>query len=635
MEARRLSRRIVALKTRKNLVVLALSSFLATCTMALFSSIAISSSWQLDWQGWAAIAVAMGVFLLNATTSLPAEVIFLGGTSFLFVSGILTEKDALAGFSNPGMITVAVLYIVVTGLSQTGGLNWISQRVLGMPKGQNAALFRLMTPVMGMSAFLNNTPVVAMFIPVVSDWARKLRISPSKLMIPLSYAAIFGGACTLIGTSTNLVVNGLLISATDLPGLQLFDLTVIGLPCAIAGTIYLFLAHPWVLPNRQPVISESDDVRRYTVEMMIPVDSPLINKSIEQAGLRHLPGLYLVEIVREHTIMPAVSPQEILHADDRLVFIGAIDSIVDLHRLRGLQPATDEVFKLDIPRSERCLIEAVVSNTCPLIGQTIREGRFRTCYNAVVLAVGRNGERLPGKIGNITLQPGDTLLLEANSNFLSQQRISNDFYLVNGIPNSEPLRHEKAPIAIAILGIMVLLTAIGTMSMLKAAIIASVIMILTGCCSSIRALRNIEWSVLLVIGAALSIGKALETTGAAGAIATSLIQFSGDKPWLALAIIYAVTNLLTEAITNNAAAALVFPIALALSQDLNVNFMPFAIAIMIAASASFSTPIGYQTNLMVYGPGGYKFTDFMRVGIPLNVLFCLITVVLTPLFYPF
>jgi len=635
MEARGFSHRLFASKTRKNFLFLGFLSFLIVCTITFFSFLIISSSFELSWQGWIAIAVAVSVFLLNTSTNLPTEIIFLGGMAVLFVSGILTEADALAGFSNPGMITVAVLYIVVTGLSQTGGLNWISQRVLGFPKGQNAALMRLMPPVMGMSAFLNNTPVVAMFIPVVSDWSRKLKISPSKLMIPLSYAAIFGGICTLIGTSTNLVVNGLLISVTGSSGLKLFDLALIGIPCAIVGMIYLYLAHPWVLPNRRAVVSDSDDVRQYTVEMMLPIDSPLAGKSIEQAGLRQLPGLYLVEIIRKQMIMPAVSPKEILRDGDRLVFIGMIDSIVDLHRLRGLQPATNQVFKLDIPRSERCLIEAVVSNTCPLIGKTIREGQFRTQYNAVVLAVGRNGSRLRGKIGSVRLRPGDTLLLEANSNFLSQQRISNDFYLVNGIPDSEPLRHEKAPLAIFILLFMVILTAFGILSMLKAAILASVVMILTRCCSSVRALRNIEWSVLLVIGAALSIGKALESTGAAKAIASSLIQFSGDNPWLALAIIYIVTNLLTEVITNNAAAALVFPIALALAQNLNVNFLPFAITIMIAASASFSTPIGYQTNLMVYGPGGYKFTDFMRVGIPLNILFCIITVALTPFFYPF
>ena len=635
MEARRLSRLVLVPKTWKHWLWLTFTGFFLTSMFGVMSYILTSPHGGFSWQAWLAIAVTIGVFLLNAITALPAEVVFLGGTAVLFISGILTEQDALAGFSNPGMITVGVLYIVVTGLSQTGGMNWIAQQVLGLPRGHNAALLRLMTPVMGMSAFLNNTPVVAMFIPVVSDWSRKLRISPSKLMIPLSYAAIFGGACTLIGTSTNLVVNGLLISATDLPGLKLFDLAAVGLPCAIAGMIYLFLTSGWLLPNRQPVISDTDDVRQYTVEMVVYRNSPLINKSIEKAGLRNLPGLYLVEIIRQESIFPAVSPQEILQAGDHLVFIGMIDSIVDLHRLRGLRPATDHVFKLDTSRFNRCLIEAVVSNSCPLLNKTIGEGKFRTRYNAVVLAVARNGARLQGKIGNICLTAGDTLLLEANPEFLSRQRLSRDFYLVNGIPNSEPIRHEKAPLALVILLGMVLLASLGLMSMLKAAIIASVVMIMTGCCSSIRALRNIQWSVLLVIGAALSIGKALESTGAACAIASNLIQLSGENPWLALVIIYGVTNLLTEAITNNAAAALVFPIALALAHNLGVNFMPFAIAIMIGASASFATPIGYQTNLMVYGPGGYRFTDFMRVGIPLNILFCLITIILTPIFYPF
>ncbi|GAB4540796.1 MAG: SLC13 family permease [Pleurocapsa sp.] len=642
MQVKRFARRSLAPKTTKQWLLLIGVGLVGTMAIALLPVLLTSPLMDLAWQGWLTVGVTIGVFLLNAATSLSAEIVFLAGAAILFVSGTLNEQDALAGFSNAGMITVAVLYIVVTGLAQTGSLNWIQERVLGLPKGEKRALFRLMTPVMAMSAFLNNTPIVAMFIPVVSDWARKLRISPSKLMIPLSYAAIFGGICTLIGTSTNLVINGLLISATDSPGLKLFDLAWVGLPCAIAGILYLFAVQGWLLPNRNPAIGGRDeaggyqlDMMHYTTEMMIPLDSPLVGKSVEEAGLRHLPELYLVEIVRQKSIIAAVSPQEILQANDQLIFVGAIASIIDLQRLRGLQPATDEVFKLDSPPSQRCLIKAVVSNACPLVGKTIREGKFRTQYNAVVLAVSRNGERIPGKIGNIRLQPGDILLVEANPAFLSQRNLTKDFYVIDPIPNSEPLRHEKAPLAIAILGVMVFLATVGWMSMLKAAVLASIVMLLTGCCSAAKALNNIEWSVLLVIGAALSIGKALESTGAAGAIASTVISFAGDNPWVTLVIIYAVTNLLTEMITNNAAAALVFPIALSLANNLEVSIMPFIITIAIAASASFSTPIGYQTNLMVYGPGGYKFSDFLRVGIPLNIIFWLVTVSLTPVFYPF
>ncbi|MEM9004119.1 MAG: SLC13 family permease [Cyanobacteria bacterium P01_F01_bin.86] len=590
---------------------------------------------NLSWQGWLTIGVTGMAFFLNAATSLPAEIVFLGGLALLFVSGVLPTAEALSGFSNAGMITVGVLYVVVSGLQNTGALAWISQHVLGLPKNQSVALLRLTMPIMGLSAFLNNTPVVAMFIPVVNDWCRKLRISPSKLMIPLSYSSIFGGLCTLIGTSTNLVVSGLLVSATDHPGLGIFDITPVGLPCAIAGMVFLFFAQRWLLPTRKPVMSDHDDVRQYTLEMVVSSPSPLAGKTVEQAGLRHLPGLYLAEIVRGQQVLPAVSPQEELQEADQLVFVGVVDSILDLHRLRGLQPATDQVFKLDTPRTERCLIEAVVSNTCPLVGQTIREGQFRTRYNAVVVAVARNGERLQGKVGDIRLRAGDTLLLETHPKFLVRQRVSRDFYLVSSLPDSQPLRHEKAPIAIAALLLMVVLAGFGVFSMLKAAVLAAFIMIASGCCAPGKALRSIEWSVLLVIGAALGISEAMQVTGAAGAIAETFLDIAGSSPWLALAVIYGVSMLMTEIITNNAAAALMFPIALSVAQSLQVSVMPFLIAIMIGASASFSTPIGYQTNLMVYGPGGYKFTDFARIGVPLNLLFWGMTVVIAPLVYPF
>ncbi len=606
--------------------------------MAMFAqlpSLGEVAFFGLGWQGWLTLGLTLVAFLLNALTPLPAEVIFLGALGALLLTGVLDTGTTLAGFSNEGLATIAVLYLVVTGLQQTGSLSWISQRVLGLPKGESAALMRLMVPVMGLSAFLNNTPVVAMFIPVVNEWCRKLRISPSKLMLPLSYAASFGGCCTLIGTSTNLVVNGLLIAETDHAGLGLFDIAWVGFPCAIAGVTFLMLSHRWLLPERKPAISDQDDLRQYTVEMVVHENSPLIGKSIEDAGLRNLPNLYLIEVVRDALVLPAVSPREVLREKDQLVFVGAVDSILDLNRLRGLQPATDQVFKLDTPRSERCLIEAVVSNTCPLIRQTIREGKFRSRYNAVVLAVARNGERLKGKIGEMRLLAGDTLLLETHPTFLEQQRGSRDFYLVSEIPDSEPMRHDRAPLALGILLVMVVCVVLGWLSMLKAATLAAIAMIVMGCCSPTRSLKSIEWSVLLVIGAAFGLGKALETTGAAGAIATSLIQLAGDSPWPTLIVIYGITGLLTELITNNAAAALMFPIALSLADTLGVDLMPFAIAVMLAASASFSTPIGYQTNLMVYGPGGYKFTDYFRVGIPLNLLFWAVSSVLIPLAFPF
>jgi di/tricarboxylate transporter len=590
---------------------------------------------QLSWQGWLAIGVMLISLLGNAFTPLPAEIVFLGGLAVLMITGILDDKTALSGFGNSGMITVGVLYVVVTGLQQTGGLSWISHHVLGQPKGLNRALARLMLPVVLLSSFLNNTPVVAMFIPVVQEWSRKLRLSPSKLMMPLSFAALFGGICTLIGTSTNLVVNGLLIDSTNSSGLGLWDITWVGVPCALAGMVYLLLCHQWLLPDRKPAISSTEDPREYTVEMVVEPGGAIVNKTVEQAGLRNLPSLFLMEIQRGEEVLPAVNPKQHLQSNDRLVFVGALDSVVDLQRFRGLQPSTDQVFKLNLPRTERSLVEAVVSNTCPLVGQTIRQGRFRTRYQAVVIAVARNGERLPGKIGDICLQAGDTLLVEAPPSFVEQRRGSRDFYLISGIPDSEPLDHAKAPLAMGILILMVILASTGLLSMLNAANVAAILMLVTRCCSPDRAIRNIEWSVLVVIGAALGIGYGLEETGAATAIASTFIGSAGRNPWVALAIIHLITAAMTEMITNNAAAALMFPIALAVSKDLGVSVLPFVISVMIAASSSFMTPIGYQTNLMVYGPGGYRFGDFIRVGTPLTIIFFAITMVLAPIVYPF
>lgn len=590
---------------------------------------------ELSWQAGLAIAVTIAALLGNALTSLPADIVFLGAAAVLFLSGVLDEESALAGFSNSGMITVGVLYIVVTGLQQTGALQWVSQQVLGTPKTPDRALVRLMLPVMAASAFLNNTPVVAMFIPVVSDWCRKLKFSPSKLMIPLSYAAIFGGLFSLIGTSTNLVVNGLLIDATKGSGLKMFDIAWVGVPCGLMGLLFLFITQQWLLPNRQPVLSDKDDLRQYMVEMRVVPDSPLVGKTIEKAGLRHLPDLYLAEIRRGTEVLPAVGPQMRLQDDDQLVFVGVVDSVLDLQRIRGLEPATNQVFKLEGSRTEHSLIEAVVSNTCPLVGQTIRESKFRTEYNAVVVAVARNGDRLPGKIGDIRLQSGDTLLLEASSEFVNERRISRDFYLVSSVPNSEPLRHEKSLIAFGLTILMVVLAAVGWLSMLQAAVLAAVGMLVFGCCSPEQALRSIDWSVLMVIAAALALGQALDSSGAAEVIATNVIALAGSNPWWVLVAIYAVTTVLTEVITNNAAAALIFPIAFSLANQLGVSYLPFVIAIMIAASASFATPIGYQTNLMVCGPGGYKFSDFLRIGVPLNLLYGVVTVAIAPFIFPF
>ncbi|MDX9755568.1 MAG: SLC13 family permease [bacterium] len=580
----------------------------------------------------AAVLTVLGFLIFS---SISADAILGACLVFLLLTGILTPDEALKGFSNQGMITVGVLYIVVAGLRETGGIGWIVQRVLGTPKSLFNAQVRLMSPIIIMSAFLNNTPVVAMLIPAVREWAKKMHLPVSRLMIPLSYAAILGGTCTLIGTSTNLVVNGLLVSETTYPSLNMFDIAYVGFPCALVGLVYILVFGRWLLPDRTSVRHKMDNPREYTVEMIVEPQSPLVGRTIEHAGLRPLPGMFVSEIERAGHLIPVVSPKEILQENDRLVFAGIVESVVDLQKFRGLKPATDQVFKLESPRPHRCLIETVVSNTCPLVGQTIRAGRFRSIYNAVIIAVARNGERIHKKIGDIILRPGDTLLLEAMPSFVEQHQNSRDFYLVSRVENSNPPRHEKALLALGILIAMIVVVTVGWISMLKAAMAAALLMIMTGCCSGNEAKSNVDWHVLIVIACSFGIGIAMDKTGLAQLIAGSVIALAGDNPWVILALVYLVTTVFTEMITNNAAAVLVFPIALATAHNLGVNFMPFAIVIMMGASASFATPIGYQTNLMVYGPGGYRFNDFVRIGLPLNILMGIISVALAPLFWPF
>lgn len=589
------------------------------------------------------VLVVLGTVGLLAFTRFSADIIFLAGLTVLLVLNILSPAQALAGLANEGMVTVGVLFVVVAGLRETGGITWIAQKVLGHPKSLLRAQTRLVFPVAIFSAFLNNTPIVAMLIPGIAEWAKNHRYSVSKLMIPLSYAAILGGTCTLIGTSTNLVVNGLLLNEISARGtsdanihpLGMFEIGAVGLPVALIGIGYILLLSRRALPERQTVMSEIDNPREYTIEMTVDPNGPLIGKSIEQAGLRHLSGVFLAEIEREGEIIPAVSPTETLRGNDRLVFVGVVDSVVDLQKIRGLLPATNQVFKLDAPRSRRCLIEVVVSNSCPLIGKSIREGKFRSVYQAAIIAVARNGERIRKKIGDIVLRPGDTLLLETRPSFVEQQRNSRDFFLVSKIENSTPPRHERAWVALIILVGMVVAATVGWMSMLEAAMVAAGLMIITRCCTGAVARRSVDWSVLIVIAASFGIGRALDTTGAAGEIAGAVLSLAQSNPWVALALVYLITTLFTEIITNNAAAVLVFPIALSLSQQLDVNFMPFAICIMMGASASFATPIGYQTNLMVYGPGGYRFGDYFRFGSPLNLLVGVVSVTLAPFIWPF
>ena len=589
----------------------------------------------MGFEAWLTLAVLLATVAMLIWTRYAPEFILVSSLTVLILCGVLSPAEALGGLGNPGLVTVGVLYVVVAGLVDTGAVNALGSRLLGRPRSVILAQTRLMLPVTAISAFLNNTPVVAMMIPVVEDWSKRCGISVSKLMIPLSYASILGGACTLIGTSTNLIVHGMVLSSTDLGPMGFFEIGALGVPSALVGIVIILVAGQRLLPDRKPPLRLEDDAREYAIEMLVEGSSGLIGKTVEKAGLRHLPGAFLAEIERAGSLLPAVSSSEVLRAGDRLVFIGVVDSVVDILKLRGLIPAPEQLFKLDEPRADRRLVEVVVSDGSPVVGRTIRDSEFRSRYDAVVIAVARNGERLSGKVGDINLSPGDILLLETRLSFQRLNKNSRDFLMVSELTHAKLPRHDKAWTATGILVAMVVAVALGVLSMLEAALVAALLMIISGCTSVNSARSNINWNVLITIGAALGIGAAMSVSGAASGVAHAWISLAGQHPWLTLVAIYTITSVLTEVLTNNAAAVLIFPIAQAAAETMGVSLWPFVVCIMMAASASFATPIGYQTNLMVYGPGGYRFTDFARIGVALNVALGIVAVILAPLIWPF
>jgi di/tricarboxylate transporter len=602
----------------------------------------------VNWEAWITLAVIVSVLVALARNVAGTDVVLMGAALLLVTFSLFSERfptpaEAAGAFGNEALLTVGVLFVVAAGLTETGAVRMVTERILGRPQSVGTAQIRLMLPVASISAFLNNTPVVAMFVPVVTEWGRRIGMSPSKLLIPLSYAAVLGGACTLIGTSTNLVVQGLMIEAQksdpSMPTLGMFTLTPIGVPVALAGCAFIALFSGRLLPSRRSGASRLQNAREYTIEMEVEPGSAVDGLTIEAAGLRHLPGLYLAAIERNGLRRVPVPPDEHLKGNDQLTFVGVVESVRDLQRIRGLVPATDQVSKLRSLRHVRFLAEAVVSPTSPVAGLSIREGHFRSRYEAVVLAVHRNGERLEDRLGDIVLRPGDTLLLETSRRFMRQHRHSRDFFMVSDVPDSQPLRHDRAWIAVSAMALMILAatfeeyTGVG---IFHAALLAAMVMGVTRCLSADQARRSIDWATLVAIGAALIVGRAAESSGLAAAAADGLMAVLQPLgPVAVLAGVYAMTLVFTEVVTNNAAAALTFPVAHAASAALGVSFLPFAVVIAIAASSGFATPLGYQTHLMVYGAGGYRFSDYVRVGVPMDVLVMAVTLALVPFVFPF
>ena len=553
----------------------------------------------------------------------------------LVAGGIIAIDDAFKGFSNQGMLTVGILYIIAVTLQNSGIFTSMLEKLLGSNRGTFLYL-RLMFPVAFLSAFLNNTPLVASFIPFLKRWTKKNGFPASKIMIPLSYAAIVGGMCTLIGTSTNLVIHGMLLDY-GMKGFGFFEIGKAGLPVAVILLVYFSLLGKKFLPARKGLFNQlKESTREFVAEVKVEKSCPYIGKTIEEANLRHLKGLYLFQIVRNNEELAPLPPDEKLLEGDRLFFTGLPDTIFDLVKTPGFVLIKDHEFDLgNIDSDKHRTYEAVISNSSPLIGETVRDSGFRSRYQAVILAIHRNGQRIKSKVGDITFQANDTLFLLTKKDFETQWYHSDDFSLISESVKEYSKPRKKGNLAFLLVVLMIVSVATGLIpSMLLAAAITAGMLLLLRIISYHDAKNAVDLDVLLIIVAALGIGKAIDSSGVAGLLAEKFISVISPAGTLALlAGIFFITNFFTEIITNNAAAALVFPFVLSTAQQLQIPVQPLMIVLAIAASASFSTPIGYQTNLMVYSAGGYRFSDFLRSGIVMNILAGIITTIVVYLLF--
>lgn len=586
----------------------------------------------MTWEAWFTLAVVVvTIVLLARDFTVPAAIVF-GAVVVLLVAGVIEPAQAFSGFGNPAPITVAALYVVAAGIERTGILNRLVDVVLGVGRGERRTLARLLVPTATASAFLNNTPIVAMMVPPVGRWSQRMGRSVSRYLMPVSFVAMLGGMVTLIGTSTNIVVSGLLEEFGYEP-MGFFEISKIGLPLAFAGVTLIVLIAPTMLPVRRSARSDIDDVREFVVEARVEGGGPLDGLSVVDADLRHLSGVFLAQVERVDETITPVSPSTILHGGDRLRFVGNAREVADLHGRPGLILEAQE-HAVAIPTGQQAFFEAVIGDTSPLVGTSLKAIGFRDRYQAVVLAIHRADQRVEGKLGEVRLRTGDTLLVLAASPFHDRWQGTSDFLLVSRFGGPEPARTKKVVPAIAVGVAVVVAAGSGALPILEASLVGAIAMVVFGVLSAIEARNAVDLDVIVVIAASFGIGAALTGTGLAQQFAEQIVAVA--EPFGSVAVLVAIALVavaLTEAITNNAAAVLMFPIAVATAEGIGADPRAFAFVVALMASAAFLTPIGYQTNTMVWGPGGYRFGDYARLGAPLTVLALVVVAVLVPVFW--
>ncbi len=584
---------------------------------------------------WITLVVVAVVLVMLARDLAPAALTLLGSVVVLLVLGVIDSGRALAGFSNPAPVTVAALYVLAGAVQQTGVLESVIGRLLGGASGPRSLLARVVVPTTLSSAVLNNTPIVAMVAPAVASWAEQRRLPSSRFLMPVSYAAILGGCITAIGTSTNLVVSGLLVEAGR-PQLGLFELAAVGIPLAVLGGGIIVALAPVVLPDRGTVRDDLEEhVRDFTVAMQVVDGGAMDGQTIESAGLRSLQGVFCAQLTRGDRRISPVAPDQDLRPDDELLFVGRVDRILDLQRNRGLRSTENRHLDRVGGGNSAQFFEAVIGPGSRLVNATVKDVGFRQRHDAAVLAIHRAGHRIDAKLGEVELKAGDTLLLMAGSGFRNRWRSTGDFVLVAGTGQTRPVQGRKAQLTGVVTLGLVLLAGLGIVPILEASLVAAVALIALGVMPLGQARAAIDTQVLVVIASAFGLGAAIESSGLAATGAELLLR--ATEPWGqlgALAGVLIVTMILTEMLTNNAAAVLAFPLAAAAAEQVGADLRPFAIVIALGASLSFLSPIGYQTNLMVYSLGGYRFSDFARLGAPITALVLLSSLLIVPRVWP-
>lgn len=596
----------------------------------------------MSWEIAAVLALVVAAIVAFVWEKFPPDVVALTLFVVIAASGLVPIKEAFAVFSNPAPITVAAMFVLSAALIRCGALDYLSgafEKAAILP--YQAVIFLLVGLVAFVSAWINNTPVVVVFVPIVLSLSRRMKIPASKFLIPISYAAVLGGNCTLIGTSTNLVANGLLLEH-DQPGLDMFELAAVGVPAAVAGALYLALFGKKLLPARESLTSilSEEERREYMTEAFVPAGSPLIGKSLRVAGLVKARGFRVIEVVRDGVAIhvdPATTP---LEEGDRFVLACRPSGIAHARAMPGFD-FTAEAGLEQIASHEGVVFEGAVAPNSEIIGQSISELNFRQRFRVIVLAIHRGGENVRDKLETLPLQMGDILLMMGTEQAVNGLRHGDDLILFDRPPLPSFSRHKRIPLVLATIAAVVLLETFDVIPIHLGAIAGAVLMCVTGCIKPKEAYESIEWNLLFVIFGMLALGVAMQHSGAAAWLAQNVVTGVGhivsgpEKPFVMLACLYFVTLVLTEVLSNNAVAALMVPISLGIAAQAGLDPRPFVIAVTIAASAAFATPIGYQTNTYIYGIGGYKFRDFVKIGIPLNLICFAVAMYCIPKVWPF